>query len=352
VARDKRVVNLLLLLVVVGVLVEVAESWLAWWGGSNAAAPITGTFYWYDPFAAFLIAGTVLGLSLWLRRTGPVATLGLVTFALGSIGLVYSTSRAADACFALAAIIVCGVHLLSNRVQGLRRVAVALAVGAFSVWAIAGPPFFAHRALPLAGTSARASGQSLGQNGGYRMDFWREALGVFRRHVLTGGGFHSLAAESQGHVPATWPLSPLAHNGYLQALSDGGLLLGVPFVLAALAVAWWVLSALVRSVRARDFSTQAFVLPLCLGALLAHSVVDFDWSYAADFTLVAILAGVLAGTRYSERTPHRSSLSSRAVAGAVLAGVVLTGVAAVTSWPGDVGQSLPITHAAPTWEAM
>ena len=53
-----------------------------------------GTFYWWDPFAAFLLTGTVIGLSFWLRRTGPVALFGLVGCMLGTIGLVYSTSRA------------------------------------------------------------------------------------------------------------------------------------------------------------------------------------------------------------------------------------------------------------------
>jgi hypothetical protein len=58
VARSPRTEDLLLVAVVAGVLVEMAEAWLPWWGGANPAAPITGTFYWYDPFAAFLIAGT------------------------------------------------------------------------------------------------------------------------------------------------------------------------------------------------------------------------------------------------------------------------------------------------------
>ena len=186
----------------------------------------------------------------------------------------------------------------------------------------------------------------MGQNGGYRMDFWREAIGVFDRHPLAGGGYHSLATASAGHVPTTWPLSPLAHNGYLQVLSDGGLLLGVPFLCAALVVAWWVVSALVAAGRQRDSSTLGLVVPLALGALLAHSAVDFDWSYAADFLVVAVLAGILAGNRWAARSPQVSRPASRWLTGAVIAGVVLTGVAAGAAWSGDLRQSLPITHAA------
>lgn len=343
--RDARVPNLILFLLVAGVLVEVAESWLAWWGGSDASHPIIGTFYWYDPFAAFLLTGAVIALSFWLRRSGPVAAFGLLGAMLGTIGMIYSTSRAACACFAVAVACVCLCHAISRGLVGLRRALIGLAATAFVVWGIAGPPFFAHRSLPFAATSARtAAGQSLGQNGGYRLDFWREAIGVFHRHLLTGAGFHSLASAAVGHVPRTWPLSPLAHNGYLQVLSDGGLLLGVPFLLAVAFIAWYVVSALVGTVRRRDFSTSSLVVPLCLGALLAHSAVDFDWSYAADFAVVAILSGLVLATRWSRSQPPRRPSGSRLVAAAVLVGVALTGLAASAAWHGDFKQSLPIGH--------
>jgi O-antigen ligase len=350
VARDRRLANIVLALVAIGVLVEIAESWLAWWGGETAAAPMIGTFYWHDPFAAFLIPGSLIGLSLWLRRTGPLAALGLAATVLGSIGLVYSTSRAADACYAAGVVVVLVAHLLVGRAAAMRRVAIALFVSAAAVFGIAGPPFFPHRVLPFAGTAARASGQSLGQNGGYRIDFWREALGVFERHPVTGGGYHSLATAAVGHVPAGWPLSPLAHNGYLQALSDGGLLLAVPFLIGVVAVCWWILRSLGQVVRRRDVSTLGLAVPVSLGVMLVHSVVDFDWSYAADFVLVAILGGLVLGLRRSdvpERTPPSRRLH-RLVAAAALAGVALTGVVAVAARGGDLRQSLPISSAGGT----
>lgn len=346
VVRDRRIADLVLLLVCAGAIVEVAEAWLPWWGGNSAAAPISGTFYWYDPFAAFLIAGSVIGFSVWLGRRGPVAVFGLMGFTLGSVGLVYSTSRAAGACFALAVVALGLANVFRRRLAGAMRVAAGIGVTTFCIWAVAGPPFFSHRTLPFAGTAARASGQSLSQNGGYRMDFWHEAIGVFSRHPLTGGGYHSLASGSIGHVPQSWPLSPLAHNGYLQAVSDGGLLLGVPFLLAVAGICGWVIASLVQSVRRRDFSTVAFVLPLSVGALLAHSLVDFDWSYAANLTMVAILSGVLGGSRLAGRRPDHSVRRSRMLGAAVIAGVVVSGVAATAAWHGDLRQSLPMSQSA------
>jgi O-antigen ligase len=305
---------------------------------------MTGTFYWYDPFAAFLIAGSVVGLSSWLRGGGSVAALGMTAFTLGSIGLVYSTSRAALTCYALAVAVVVTAHLLIGRLRGVNKTVVALAVAGLATWGIAGPPFFTHRMLPFDGTAIRGSGQSLDQNGTYRIDFWREAVGVFSRHPVSGGGYHSLAAESVGRVPTGWPLSPLAHNGYLQVLSDGGLLLGVPFLLAIAGICWWILSALVSAVRTREFTTVGFALPLSLGALLAHSLVDFDWSYAADLVLVAVLAGAVGGSRALTTGPIRGQWTSRVLAAAVVVGVGLCGVAASVASSGDLRQSLPIAQ--------
>jgi O-antigen ligase len=346
VVRDARVIDLVLVIVVAGTLVEFGEAWLAWWGGADASNPMSGTFYWYDPYAAFLIAGTVIGLSLWLRLTGPLAALGLGGCMLGMIGIIYSTSRAAAACVVVGVLLVCAVHVAQRRMHALVRAGIALAATTAGVWLIAGPPFFPHRATPLAGTVARAAGQSLGQNGGYRLDFWREALGVFDRHPITGGGYHSLATGSFGHVPRSWPLSPLAHNGFLQALSDGGFMLGVPFLFACAAAAWWVVSSLATAVRARDITVRTVAVPLTLGALLAHSAIDFDWSYAADFLSTAVLAGVLAGTRWSRPGSAPAPGRRMATAVAVAVGVALIGVSAGSAWSGDLRQSLPLSPAA------
>jgi hypothetical protein len=347
--RDHHVVNVLLGLLAVGVLVEIAESWLAWWGGANASRPLIGTFYWHDPFAAFLLAGTMVGFVFWLRCGGAIAALGLATFTFGTIGIVYSTSRATGACFAAAFLLVLAAHLFHRRRHGIWRAGGGAVVTAFCTWAIAGPPFFPHRSLPFAATAARGAGQSLSQNGSYRLEFWHEAMSVFTHHPIVGGGYHSLAVESAGHVPAGWALSPLAHNGYLQALSDGGMLLGVPFLLAVAGVCWWVVASLSSAVRNHDFSLVRFVVPLCLGALLVHSGVDFDWSYAADFAVVAILVGMLGGARAIERGREPSSGSSRVLAVGVALGLILLAVSGVAAWHGDIRQSLPIVQAAGQW---
>jgi hypothetical protein len=325
VRTDEQLAGLLSMLVMAGVLVEFAESWLAWWGGTDASLAITGTFNWFDPFAAYLIAGTVIGFAEFLGARGPLSWFGLAAMGMGTVGIIYSTSRASLAAFAAAVAVVGLCHLLARGLRSSARL--------------------------VAGLATRAASQSLSQNGGYRVQFWREAIGVFGRHPVVGGGYHSLAVQSAGHVPSTWAFSPLAHDGYLQALSDGGLLLGVPFLVAVLGTLWCVVSLLVGAVKDRDISVPQFVVPIALGAMLAHSLVDFDWSYPANFLLVAVLAG-LVGARWLARReavvpPASSPARTSPVLTAVLVGgVVLTGVAASSAWHGDLRLSLPISHSA------
>jgi O-antigen ligase len=228
----------------------------------------------------------------------------------------------------------------------LPRLVGGAAFTAFAVWAIAGPPFFPHRSAPLAGTAARvAAGQSLVTNGNYRLDFWREAFAVFRRFPITGGGYHSLATESIGHVPAGWPISPLAHNAYLQVLASGGLLLGVPFLLGCAAIAWFAIRELVRELRTPERTAVGVVVPLALGALMLHAAVDFDWSYPANFLLAAVVAGLVMARHWQRRPEPHPHTRSRATAAIALIGLALTGLAAITSWSGDMRLSLPVAGA-------
>jgi O-antigen ligase len=342
VVRDRRIVAVLLGLIVLGAVIEIRAAWLPWWGGENSAAPMRGTFYWHNPFAIYLLPGAVLGLAVWLRRTRLVRWVGLGGFALGAVGIFYSTSRASLACFIAAVVILLVAHVIATHRRGLVCAAVGVAGTAGLVWFIGGPPFFPQQShSPVAGLAARSAGQSLSQNGGYRIDFWREALGVFGRHPVTGGGYHSMATASVDHNPHHWPLSPLAHNGYLQAVSDGGLLLGVPFLLVAAVVCWWVLVALWRAVRGREFGLMSFAVPLVLAALLAHSAVDFDWSYPADLLLTAILAGLVAGERWLDRAPAPGTTRWTASLAAFV-GVGLLIVGAVVARDGDLHLNLPV----------
>jgi O-antigen ligase len=180
----------------------------------------------------------------------------------------------------------------------------------------------------------------LGQNGGYRMDFWREAIAVLTHHPLVGSGFRALASVANPLVPRSWPRSPLAHNGYLQALSDGGLVLGIPVCIAAALLLWRLLRQLRDAVRHADATPVSLAVPVALAALLAHSFVDFDWSYAALFAVTAVLGGLVLGrptvtTASVVATPTDRS-RSRVGLGLVAVGVVTLALSVYTARTGQI----------------
>ena len=180
VRRRPRTTELVALVILIATLTEFYGGWTAWHGGMDPRVPFIGTFYWHDQVATFMIPGSLIGMAFWLVRRGPIAFIGLLSAVFGTIVVVYSTSRASLACLGLGLVALLGLHLVlaPSRRLALRALAGGGIVTA-AVVLIAGPPFFPQRVSPFAGTADRASGQSLGQNGGYRLDFWREALSVF-----------------------------------------------------------------------------------------------------------------------------------------------------------------------------
>jgi O-antigen ligase len=338
-------------LIVASAAIEFMSGWLGWWGGENASRLMVGTFYWHNSFAAFLVPGGLIGLGSWIWRERMFALLGVISFVLATVGVVYSTSRASLACLAGGAGALAVMAVVDRRrLRAIRQLAIAAAVAIGSVYFVAGPPFFPHRVSPFAGEQARAAGQSLGQNGSYRLDFWHEALTVFKAHPLTGGGYKSLVAESNGRVPGSWPLSPFAHNGYLQALADGGLVLAVPFLLAVVVLAVLAARSAIRCVVRRDPDLSGFVVPVAFAAVLLHSGVDFDWTYAANFAMAALLGGLVLGQSLVSRPAVESEPASRPLrptvqmALTVLAGVGLLAVSACVMRSGDHKENLPTSR--------
>ncbi len=148
--------------------------------------------------------------------------------------------------------------------------------------AISGPPFFSSSSSPFAGTQARASaGGTADASSVYRVQMWHEAVIVFDHHPAAGVGYGGIGIESAAKLtPATWPRSPLAHNDYLQALAEGGLLLGVPFLAACAAIGVGLLRGLRSRARRRVLDVRTGLI-VGAAALMAHAAIDFDWTYPA-----------------------------------------------------------------------
>ncbi|HEY3925591.1 MAG TPA: O-antigen ligase family protein [Acidothermaceae bacterium] len=290
-ARSIRRAYLIGAIVAAAGAVQFCWSFVAWWGGRDQSIPMVGTFYWHNQYAAFLLAPALIALTLLVNHRPPWRLVGWVVAPLAVAGVVYSSSRG-GLWILIAGWLAIGVlafRVKPNRGALLRWLAASLLAAGVTL-AIAGPPFFSSSESPFAATQARAgAGGTADASSSYRLQMWHEAVIVFDHHPVVGVGYGALASNAAKLTPAGWPRSPLAHNDYLQALAEGGLLLGVPFLAACAAIGVGLLRGLRSRARRRMLDVRTGLI-VGAAALMAHAAIDFDWTYPALFALAAIVS--------------------------------------------------------------
>ena len=338
----------LVVAVVAAGLVQFVDAWLPWWSGNDPSRIMTGTFYWWNPFAAYLLPPAILGGALAVRGRRPWRLLGWVTAPLASAGIVFSSSRTCMVLLGAGLLALGLVALGEDRRRGpIVRWTVLLAVVAGVVLALAGPPFFDHRPGVFAAKDGRAArGETIAQNSIQRGIFWKQSANVFADRPWVGAGYHTLAAAQEGMGPRSSGLSNMVHNGYLQPLSDGGLLLGLPFLCGCLAVVAGSLRRFASARRPVEERWLRLALPVALGASAVHSGVDFDWTHPSDFVLSALLAATLLSLPVSRSTRPRWRVVAAVTVPVVLVSAAV-GAAAQARWDGTKPDLSGLHGAAP-----
>lgn len=231
------------------------------------------------PFATFVYANSlggflvfvlpVLVAFIWrLRETWEgsavwvslVALVGLVLFSL-----ILSGSKGGF--LALAAVVVFAALFvrLPGRVNWAILAVLALCAIGFAVRY--GPSLLAY---------AKSTGSA-------RIAYWQAGLRIFADHPLLGTGPGTFGAVYPGYKSPTPEDPRLAHNNFIEALSDSGAL----GFLAYTALWLWPLAVAVR--RLRESSDPILVgLALSIVGWIAHGLVDFD-QYIPSLALLAFL---------------------------------------------------------------
>ena len=318
--------------------VQFFRSFVPWWGSRDPTTVMVGTFYWHNQFGAFMLVPALLGLALILANRSPYRVVGWVATPFAVAGVMFSSSRGSELALAVGWITVGALVAVSRR-DIRKRVLLWVAASALAVvtpFALSGPPLFSSWHLPWSATQERAAaGETLQQNSSVRIYFWRQSLIVFEHHPIDGVGYGALSNEAVKLTPPNWPRSPLAHDDYLQSLADGGLILGLPFLLGAGAIALVLLRRTWMLLRRGTCDPLRIGIVVCGMALMAHAAIDFDWSYPALFATVAAVLGLACagGTRRARSTETVSGRSRlRRLAAptvvAVLCAAVATGAVA------------------------
>ena len=346
-----------------------------WWGGRDPSQPMVGTYYWHNQLAVALLLPALLGAALAVAGRRPWRAAGWVAAPLCAAGVVLSTSRATTASLLAGWVAVLAVSVAASsrrRPAAGRALAVTVAACALT-FVLPGPPLFDTRVSPLAGATARAAaGETVDANTAYRTQFWREAMSVTTHQPLTGAGYGRMAQASTPITPTSWAHSPLAHSGPLQAFADGGLPLGVSLLACLAVLAFALLRTLATGLRAAiaprriDSTTTvaggdaqhspqvqgadaalAMAAAVAALALLAHSLVDIDWSYPALAGQFAVVAALALAPQHQPR-PAGSSQPSRsrrdvAAAGGSAVLVLVLALGAAAAWGQQFHISAPQT---------
>ncbi len=170
------------------------------------------------------------------------------------------------------------------------------------------------------------SGVRVGIGSNYRDHWWATAWDGFTAEPLHGWGagtFRLLELITQKPVQIT----DSAHNTILEVLAGTGLIGGLPFLAASVALVVMAVLA-IRGPR-RDDAIGATVTAIAALAFLLQGLVDVDWSLAAEGVIVAAALGaILPGPTTQRPIPA----PWRAATGVLCVGLAAAGLLGVPFW--------------------
>jgi len=279
------------------------------WGAGDSGLRWSSTFYWPNPFAAFLLLVLPVELirCVYAARREALAHGALSVLLAGSLVLTYS--RGAWVSLLIVAPLAALTVRAAPWTRSVARLAVIGLATAAAVVVLTGGP----GTPPVSGgVGGRAT--SISDAAGYsfvgHLNFWRAGLAIFVDHPLTGTGpgtFGSVHAAYQRDVRY---YARDAHSLYVQTAAEQGImgLAALAALLGALGTTW--ISALRASRRTRAYPLVVGI-GLGLTAFFVHSGLDMDWMFPANPAMAMVMAGALAWFAKDEtagETPDRPAL--------------------------------------------
>ncbi len=263
------------------------------WGSGNPQMRWYSTFYWPNPFAAFLLLVLPLALMCFLHAPRPRDAFAYgFTAALLLVALVFTYSR--GAWIVLGAVVPLGVIILRPLRWGpvITRFAMLIAFVGVVVVTL---PYTVGSATPARALATRAT--SIVDPSDYsiqgRLNFWRAGLAIFRDHPLVGTGPGTFPAVHAGYQKDVRFYARDAHNFYIQVMAE----MGVTGVGALLVLGFSIWTMWRRTLRAAQGKEE---YPLLVGvglgvlAFSLHSAFDMGWMFPATAALAFGLVGVVA----------------------------------------------------------
>lgn len=315
---------------VLDILVAVA-GWLVlialflFWGANNPGMRWYSTFYWPNPFAAFLLLVLPLELArLVSAHTSRDALAHGILTGLLTTAIVLTYSRGAWLALLLVAPVAVVLLRPPSWTAAVGRLLIVVLLVSGAVMFLARTPEspvaqgVAVRAVSITDTT------DMSIQG--RINFWRAAVLIFGDHPLLGTGPGTFGAVHARYQRDVRFYARDAHNLYVQTLAEMGIAGGLALGLLVVTMAGVWSRALRHSSGGESY---ALVLGAGLGVLafLIHSAVDMDWSFYANPAMAFALIGVIASF---DRSPVDQHPRARPVTLRLLSVMALATVSLIT----------------------
>lgn len=292
--------------------------------------------FWHNPTGALMGSFGLLSAALSVRARLRWAVPAGAAAALALAGLWLTGSRGAMIATALGLT----VTLVASREVGWARL--ASATGAVLVGAaLAGAVLLQVGGIRTPGDAQQERvapaerdepelvriHQSAEGNLRARFAHMDAGMELFSDHPVTGAGMGAYGELGNRRASPGANLTLSAHNEFVEALAEGGLLFGVPFLAAGLTIAGLAF----RRVRRHSGNGRVLEPGLLAGSagvsvlLLVHTAADIDWRYPVIPALLAVSAAVMIGPARSRSVPAQRGLVTVPLVIALALGVAAAG---------------------------
>jgi hypothetical protein len=245
---------------------------------------LTGSFYWPNPAAAYLMPAIILAAES-LREAGRRIWMWMAALVLYGVAFGLCDSRAAGL------VLVAAATVYLARARSLRLCIKILLAFCMVVLVTVGCIQIRHVVSPTAASTVPGARVVMGQTADSnslvdRMRFIQAADSMWHDHLWGGVGAGTFGTVHALYQRGVTDASIDAHNFFVQLLAELGLVgLGL--------FAWliWSVVAGIGGGRAKGYANEALIL--VLAALIIHFGLDIDASYPALLWLAAMFGGVL-----------------------------------------------------------
>jgi putative inorganic carbon (HCO3(-)) transporter len=294
------------------------------WGAGNPGTRWYSTFYWPNPFAAFLLLALPIEVFRYVHASVREAWGHGSLSVLLAAALILTYSRGAWlSLLAVAPLAVVVLRPPSWPRAVARGLILIVAIGVAIVFLTRGAALRPGQEVLVRATSVTDVGDQsiLG-----RLHFWHAAWAIFLDHPLgTGAGTFGVVHAAYQQDPRFYAADP--HNLYLQTAAE----MGVPGVTAIAAMLGSVL-LLWRRTMTTSRGTPSYPLiagtGIALLAFFVHSGIEMNWMFPADPASAFALIGMLAGANH---VIGMANQKPAAVAGWRLGGAAALCLAAIAS---------------------